>query len=194
MVKTFYFFRHGETELNHQQRWQGSGMDYELNAAGKAQAADLALKLEGKRLEIIFTSPLVRARQTAEAVAQHLNLPVMERANLRECFYGAAEGQLISDLKRNYPGVVENWTRPDEAFWALRFPQGESKGEVLKRVWAEIEELANQPHKVMGLAIHGGTMAILLNYLGFDFDKIANCAVFRMDYESGKGKVVGNIF
>ena len=69
MRKEFYVFRHGETELNRQKRWQGSGMDYELNESGRQQAEELAQKLAGKGLEIIFSSPLKRALQTAETVA-----------------------------------------------------------------------------------------------------------------------------
>lgn len=194
MVKVFYFFRHGETELNRQKRWQGSGMDYDLNETGIQQAQDLAEKLTGKGLEVIFSSPLIRAKHTADAVAACLGTDVLVRADLRECFYGAAEGQLISDLQRDYPGVAENWSKPGEANWALRFPQGESKGEALHRVWAEIEKLAAESYQTAGVAIHGGTMAALLNFLNYDFDKIPNCGVFRMDYENGSGKVIGNIF
>ena len=48
MRKDFYVFRHGETDLNRQKRWQGSGMDYDLNQNGRAQAEYLAEKLAGK--------------------------------------------------------------------------------------------------------------------------------------------------
>ena len=194
MTKTFYFFRHGETELNRQKRWQGSGMNYDLNETGVQQAQDLAQKLEGKGVEVIFSSPLIRAKHTAEEVAKKLGIEVIERPNLRECFYGVAEGRLISDLEREYPEVVRRWNKSGEKDWTLRFPQGESKGEVLDRVWAEVEKLAAEPYQMMGLAIHGGTMAVLLNYLGYGFEKIPNCAVFRMDYENGSGRVAGNIF
>ena len=68
MRKDFYVFRHGETELNRQKRWQGSGTDCDLNAAGVRQAEELLEKFRGKKLEVIFSSPLIRARHTAEVV------------------------------------------------------------------------------------------------------------------------------
>ena len=58
MRKDFYVFRHGETDLNKQKRWQGSGEDYDLNATGVAQAELAVNKLKEKKLEVIFSSPL----------------------------------------------------------------------------------------------------------------------------------------
>ena len=114
MRKDFYVFRHGETELNRQKRWQGSGTDCDLNAAGVRQAEELLEKFRGKKLEVIFSSPLIRARHTAEVVAGGLGLPVIVRENLRECFYGEAEGQPIADLAESCPEILNNWYKPAE--------------------------------------------------------------------------------
>lgn len=192
MKKDFYIFRHGETELNRQKRWQGSGMDYDLNETGMRQAQQLAEKLTGKGLEIIYSSPLLRAKHTAEAVADKLNIPVIVEPDLRECFYGAAEGQLISDLQNSMPEIVNNWSNPH--FMNLRFPQGEAKNEALKRVWNVLESLCNTSYSAIGIAIHGGTMAAMLNSLNFDFEKLPNCAAFRLSYDNGHWQVCGNIF
>lgn len=54
MRKDFYVFRHGETDLNKQKRWQGAGEDYDLNATGVAQAELAVKKLKEKKLEVIF--------------------------------------------------------------------------------------------------------------------------------------------
>ena len=125
MRKDFYVFRHGETELNKQKRWQGSGMDYDLNENGIKQAQSLIEKLKDKGLEKIFSSPLIRAKHTADVVAKSLNIPVEICNDLRECFYGDAEGQLITDLQKNVPEIVNNWNNPQ--YFDIRFPNGESK-------------------------------------------------------------------
>lgn len=188
----FYIFRHGETDLNKQKRWQGSGMDYDLNQTGIEQAGALVDKLEGKGLEIIFSSPLKRAFQTAEVVGEVLGIRVEIVNDLRECFYGDAEGMLISDLQQSVPEIVNNWNKPQ--YMEIAFPNGERKDIALKRVLKVLRELAAQPYRVMGIAIHGGTMAAILNYLQFDFDKIPNCACLHVVYENDEFKLIGGIF
>ncbi len=192
MRKDFYVFRHGETELNKQKRWQGSGMDYDLNENGIKQAQGLIEKLKDKGLEKIFSSPLIRAKHTADVVAKSLNIPVEVRNDLRECFYGDAEGQLIADLQKNVPEIVNNWNNPQ--YFDIRFPNGESKKEALIRVLAEIKDLTSQNFSTMGIAIHGGTMGAMLNYLNYDFEKLANCAAFHLIYEDDNWKIEGHIF
>lgn len=86
MRKDFYVFRHGETDLNKQKGWQGSGVDYDLNEAGVMQARSLVEKLRDKNLQIIFSSPLKRAKHTADTVAEAIHVPVVVKKDLRECF------------------------------------------------------------------------------------------------------------
>ena len=124
MAKDFYIFRHGETELNRRRRWQGSGTDYDLTEDGVSQAEELSAKLAGKGIEVIYSSPLLRARHTAEIAARMLKVPVKTEADLRECFYGEAEGRPIAELQKEMPEIVNNWSRPGGD---LRFPGGESR-------------------------------------------------------------------
>ena len=192
MTKHFYIFRHGETELNWQKRWQGSGMDYDLTELGVAQAQDLAQKLQGKGIEKIYSSPLVRALHTAQEVGKVLGVEVEVRQDLRECFYGKAEGMLIADLRAQVPEIVNNWQNPN--FMDIRFEGGESKKEALDRVLAELKKIEQEPQNTVGIAVHGGTMAALLNHFGFEFDKIPNCGTFCLVVDEKNAKVVGNIF
>ena len=192
MRKDFYVFRHGETELNKQKRWQGSGMDYDLNENGIKQAQGLIEKLKYKGLEKIYSSPLKRAKHTAEVVAQVLNIPVEVRDDLRECFYGVAEGKLIADLQKEVPEIVNNWNNPN--YFNIKFEDGESKKEALDRVLAELVKITSEDFNVAGVAIHGGTMGAMLNYLNYDFDKLENCAAFHLVYENGMWKTEGDVF
>lgn len=191
MRKKFYVFRHGETDLNKEKRCQGSGIDYDLNENGIAQASDLSEKLNGRGLEIIFSSPLKRARHTAEIAAGKLGIGVETVDDLRECFYGDAEGALLSEIAEKWPHVALNWDNPD--CMDLLYPNGENKKDVLARVLAVLKKLTEQPYLTMGVAIHGGTMATLLNYFKFDFAKIPNCAVFCLVYEDGKFSIDGGL-
>ena len=192
MRKEFYVFRHGETDLNLQKRWQGSGMNYDLNQTGILQAQGLIEKLKDKHLEIIFSSPLLRAYHTAQVVGKALHLEVVVKDDLRECFYGDAEGQLIADLQKSCPEIVNNWNKPQ--YMNISFPNGERKDVALKRVWAVLDELKNLPYNCMGIAIHGGTMAAMLNRLNFSFEKIPNCAAFLLVWDGLSWKMEGNLF
>ncbi len=192
MLKKIYVFRHGETELNRQKRWQGSGMDYDLTETGFVQAKKLAQKLKDKGIQKIYSSPLIRALHTAQEVGKVLKVEIEVCQNLRECFYGKAEGMLITDLQKQVPEIVNNWQNPD--FMDIRFENGESKREALKRVLYELEKIKQQPYSIMAIAIHGGTMASLLNYFNFKFDNIPNCGVFCLQFQKDKAKIIGNIF
>jgi len=93
----FWFLRHGETDWNAQGLSQGQ-TDIPLNAIGIAQAERAAKALIGKGIATIVTSPLSRARVTAEAVARALELPIAaEDSELMEVRFGEQEGQPMGD-------------------------------------------------------------------------------------------------
>ena len=88
----FWFLRHGETDWNARNLSQGS-VDIPLNATGVAQADRAALALENRGIRTIVSSPLGRARHTANTVAAALGLPVAIDPDLREVSFGEMEGQ-----------------------------------------------------------------------------------------------------
>ncbi len=191
MRKDFYVFRHGETDLNARAKLQGSGMDVGLNEVGKSQALLLAQKLKACHLEVIFSSPLKRAMETAQIVAKANCCPLFVKNDLRECFYGDAEGCPIAEIKQKFANVYGNWANPD--FWDIAYPHGETKKAALERVWKQIEELSKSSYNTMGIAIHGGTMGSLLNYLHYDVERVENCAVFHLVYDN-KWQIEGGLF
>ena len=89
--KPFYYLRHGETESNAAQRIAGS-LDVDLTPLGREQAEAAAAALADQPITAIYCSPLKRARETAEPVAQRLKLPVTIVAELAERNWGALEG------------------------------------------------------------------------------------------------------
>jgi probable phosphoglycerate mutase len=94
--------RHGQTDWNLEQRWQGHA-DPPLNVLGREQAAALAASLAAAGLDAIYTSDLLRARQTAEIVAEVLELPVAVDARVREVDVGEWSGLTTPEIERLYP-------------------------------------------------------------------------------------------
>lgn len=97
--------RHGETAWNPDNRFQGSA-DTELSEKGREQARRLGERLRGKRIDRIISSPLSRARETAEAIAGHHGLTVEIEPRLCEVNYGYWEGKNASELlAEGDPGI-----------------------------------------------------------------------------------------
>ncbi len=108
----FWFLRHGETDWNAQGLSQGH-TDIPLNAVGLAQAERAARTLRGSGIATIVSSPLGRARVTAETVAEALGLPVAAfDDDLREVNFGVQEGQPMGDW---YDDWIAGTYTPDRA-------------------------------------------------------------------------------
>jgi broad specificity phosphatase PhoE len=92
----FWFLRHGETDWNAQNLSQGN-VDIPLNETGLAQARSASLLLRGKGIRSLISSPLSRARVTAEIAAAELGVPVQIDDGLREVSFGVKEGEPMSE-------------------------------------------------------------------------------------------------
>lgn len=116
--RPFIFLRHGETDWNAAGLSQGH-VDIPLNATGRAQAAAAARQLRGRGITAIVSSPLSRARDTAQAVADALSLAVAIDHELREVAFGAQDGQPMADWFADW--VAESFTpEGGESFADLR--------------------------------------------------------------------------
>src|ERR1700733_9192683 len=138
----FYFVRHGQTDANLSNLAAGSGWDIELNEAGLAQAKALA---ESERIEncrdvrTICVSPMARALQTAEAINQVLQAPLVIIDELKEWYLGDWEKGSWSDL----PSLYAPGAHP---------PNGESQIEFGTRVAAGLAAALRQPSPIMIVA------------------------------------------
>lgn len=107
-----YVVRHGETDWNKQGRLQGQE-DIPLNERGRAQALACGRALEKTRFQGIYTSPLSRARETAEKIARFQACPVTEEAGLLERDYGALSGLTLPQREAfaatGQPDGMEPW-------------------------------------------------------------------------------------
>ncbi|PLX52602.1 MAG: histidine phosphatase family protein, partial [Desulfobacteraceae bacterium] len=98
-----YLVRHGETEWNRIQRFQGRS-NLPLNQEGKKQVRALALALKNKPLMAIYTSPLLRALETARLIKVfHPSTPIFEEKGLIEMDLGEFDGMKVQDWAEQYP-------------------------------------------------------------------------------------------
>jgi probable phosphoglycerate mutase len=100
--------RHGETAWNAERRLQGH-IDIALNAEGLRQAAATAGALAGEQLDLVVSSDLQRAAQTADAVARTRAVPVQRDPLLRERCFGGFEGLLYAEIEQRFPVEFAAW-------------------------------------------------------------------------------------
>src|SRR5436189_2182354 len=132
-----YLIRHGEVEGAADGRLLGR-MDVPLSQRGVEQAHQLAEELSTARLAAVYSSDLLRARQTAEVIARHRELKVKESSAWREINMGEWEGRTVAALHQEVPGLVGQ-VFADPASFA--YPGGESFATFIGRVQAAIDQL-----------------------------------------------------
>lgn len=151
--------RHGETNDNRSPvRFQG-WRDTPLNDTGRRQAEALGAQLIGRGIASIWSSDLIRARETAEIVARQLRLSVCLDARLREACRGRWEGRLFPDVARHEPELFAEWERAGRTW---RFPGGESLQEQLDRVSACVEDVRATGKLPALVVCHGGSIRVML--------------------------------
>lgn len=160
-----YLVRHGQSLSNAEDRVQGQA-DVGLSDLGRRQAAAVAERfratLAGDRIGEIWSSPLVRARDTAAAVAAALGLPVMVDDDLRELHAGVFQGHLWAELEELHPEAVARWRSGDVDY---RIPGGESRADLASRGRAVLERLARRDVGAMIVVAHGGVLTAALGSL-----------------------------
>jgi len=156
---TLLLIRHGETAWNAERRLQGH-LDIPLNLEGERQARLLAAALAGEPLDLIVSSDLMRARQTAQAIADLRGMPLQVEPGLRERCYGGFEGLLYSEIEARYPRQFAAWQARDVD---AVLPPGQNCGETFRdfytRATGAILALARAcPGKRLALVAHGGVL------------------------------------
>jgi len=169
MTTRFILVRHGQTEWNRgAERFRGRA-DLPLNETGHAQARKVAARLSKENIAAIYSSPLQRAMQTVQPLADLLRLPVQQHAGLLDIDVGALEGLTIDEARSAFPDVMEKWSN---APGHTKFPKGESFKAMRTRIIAMLDELTNNhPGETIALASHRSVcMAMLCIVLGMDAD------------------------
>jgi alpha-ribazole phosphatase/probable phosphoglycerate mutase len=151
--------RHGETDWNVLQRYQGQS-DIGLNQRGREEAERLALSLENEKVQAIYSSDLSRTLETSQIIARSLKLDVNSDARLRELSFGVWEGKTFSEVYRDYQPEFQQWF---EDTLDYQLPGGESFTQLLDRVRQSIHDIYIKHHNdTVVIVSHGGVIRALL--------------------------------
>ena len=186
MTTRICFIRHGETDWNVEKRIQGQ-TDIPLNETGRAQALAMAFSAAHHNFDAIYSSDLMRARDTANMLAERRGLAVKILPQLRERHFGIFQGLTAAEGKVRHPGAHARYLARDPDY---DFDNGESMHNLAKRVAAAVHEMT-QHHagQTIAAVTHGGVLDILYRkatgkplHAPRDFN-IPNCALnwFRFD-------------
>ncbi|GAC1607841.1 MAG: hypothetical protein NVS3B26_02460 [Mycobacteriales bacterium] len=154
---TLHLVRHGQSEWNRRGLLQGQRYDVPLTPLGFTHAARAAQVLGTSGAQVVLTSDLLRAVQTAEVIARRLGVPLEQRAELREQSVGIYEGQPSRKVWAETD--PEDWGRPS---WYP--PGGESTAQVARRLRVVLADAAAREADVV-LVTHGDTARIAAGLL-----------------------------
>ncbi|WP_331396814.1 histidine phosphatase family protein [Lampropedia cohaerens] len=180
--------RHGETDWNHSARIQGH-TDIPLNARGRQQAGRMAQALADSAPDVIYSSDLQRAWQTAQALQETTSAPLLPNADLRERCFGVLQGQTIEQICAQDATLAKAFKSRDAAY---RPPGGESMQMFRDRVLHAVDQLAaRHAGQHIVLVAHGGVLDILYRHAaGLDLQVsrswvIENTSIHRMLWAAG---------
>jgi broad specificity phosphatase PhoE len=155
--------RHGQTVWNADRRFQGQA-DPELSVRGRAQAEALGRALRRRRLTAVYSSPLRRARETAEIVVRNRGLPITLLADLRELGLGRWEGRAADEVIATDGEHYRRWLSQP---LACPPPGGEPLPDVSKRVLSAVDRIiSSHPDGEELLVVgHGGIIGLYCCHL-----------------------------
>lgn len=149
--------RHGETIWNKEGRVQGLS-DIALSDVGLHHAQQLALSLRDHHIHSIYSSPLIRAKKTAQIINQYHNAPICLESGLMEMDQGNFEGLSYQELIACEKDFLKKWIS-DPA--SVKMPNGESFSELQARAWKVIEGIIIKPYNALVVS-HSFTIASIL--------------------------------
>ena len=156
--------RHGQSTWNANGRWQGRA-DPPLSDLGRRQAEVAAETIADQGMTAVWASPLRRARQTADIVADRLGFSVQADPRLQERDAGEWEGLTRNEIEARWPGFLEGGRRPD----------GFETDDVLHdRALAAVHEIAVTAHEPVVVVSHGGLIRVVERALGSDPHSVPN--------------------
>jgi len=164
MMTRLLLVRHGETVWNADAVYRGRS-EIPLSETGKRQAHLTGRSLAGEGVTALMSSPLVRARETAEAIAEATGVAVEIDNDLTDLDCGEWEGLTDAQVKERYPDVRRTWLATPQL---VRLPGGEALDEVTGRVLPVLERVLSAP----------GTVVFVSHRV---VHKVAICALLGLD-------------
>lgn len=157
-----YLIRHAESQGNAEMRLQGR-VDFPLTERGRRQAEALARRLSRQSIAAVYSSPMRRALDTAQAIAQRLGLRVREEPRIQEYDFGEAlSGLTWQEIRERRPEVIEALLRDDAGF--PRYPGEEGREAFRRRVSEGMWEIARRHagEEAVAVVTHAGPIAVFL--------------------------------
>jgi probable phosphomutase (TIGR03848 family) len=167
--------RHGETDYVKKGRLAGRLPGIPLNERGQQQARIVAEKLTGAPIKAIYTSPIERAYQTAEPIAQALGLELVTRPGLIETEIGEWQNEKVRGLSRR-----KIWKIVQSAPSLFRFPGGESFAEIQQRITSDLLALSSEhePKDILVCVSHADPIKLAIAYfIGLPLDNFQRIQV-----------------
>lgn len=165
MVTRVYLIRHCQSMGNIEHKFQGQ-YDADISPAGEKQLELLGLRFRNEPIDVIYTSPLKRARLTAQAIAKyHNDIDVIDEPGFIEMNVGELENRSLKELALNYPETAKKWDRSPDL---CEFPGGETMAEVYERVNRALDRvIAENPGRTVVITTHGGVLRNLYARIQF---------------------------
>lgn len=159
-VKTeLILVRHGETEWNHSLKFQGQ-MDISLNERGFKQAKKAADYLSQEKIDVVYSSDLKRAYNTAELIASYHKKKVKIEKGLREINFGEWEGLSYKEIEKEYPILINKWYNDPTS---VSPPGGEGLEDFQERIVNSINNILSRHNGERVIMVsHGGSIRVYL--------------------------------
>jgi probable phosphoglycerate mutase len=188
VTTTIHLVRHGQTALNAQGRFRGR-QNLPLDDSGFAQAAEVAQRLAGAGIEVVYTSPLLRCVQTAECIASAADVDVVTMEDLVDADHGSWQGLTPEEAERRDPETYAVFrAHPNEAC----MPSGESLANVRRRTLAALGRIGQAHNGSAAAAVsHEIPIRLVVAHLAaidgaaiWDLD-LPTCSVTRLRFDDG---------
>lgn len=173
-MATLFLVRHGRTGWNKEQIFRGH-KDVPLDEVGRQEARLVGERLKGEGIKAVFSSPLSRAKETAEAVARSYNIEVQIVEGLIDLHFGEWEGMSLEEVKKQYPDLYKQWQGAPQK---VIFPGGEGLDAVRSRAMKAVKNIIERhPQEAVALVSHRVVLKVLIcALLGLDNSHFWNIA------------------
>jgi broad specificity phosphatase PhoE len=166
MAPNIILVRHGQTAWNAEEVFRGR-IDIELDETGLKQTELLGEYLSSRKLETIYSSPLRRAIQTAEAITRHHELSAEIAHGLNDMDFGEWQGLTLEEVRNRYNKLLEQWVSKPHV---VQMPSGESLDDVRQRALAFMNQVVEK---------HEGKEIVLVSHRVVN--KVLICALLGLD-------------
>lgn len=160
-MRRIYILRHGETLWNREEIFRGRN-DMTLNETGIRQAKMAAVYFRDKGIERIFSSPLLRAIQTAEAVSMEIGKDIETVEEFTDISFGIWEGLTLKEVEDRYPEDFALWVKSPEK---LRINGGETLAAVRERIARGLKRILLESHQNILIVTHRAICKIMVLFL-----------------------------